>query len=361
MRSHNNEDSRRKDRFEKRIFMTPALVQKIARIDECKGAWKAGAQLNPYILDRLKKSVIITSTGASTRIEGVRMGDEEIAKFLSGITTKPPKNRDEEEVAGYADLAGRIFDTYQKIKLTEGYILQFHTILLQFSKKDASHLGKYKTSDNIVIARTDDGEERVLFRPTQPYLVKKEMDDVIEWTNKTLREGTIHPIIIICNFIFEFLAIHPFIDGNGRLSRALTNLLLLRAGYAYVPYVSLEEIIEKKQEAYYQSLRATQAKHKTKNEDITPWLHFMFDVLLEQSEKAQVVMKSEYPEKTLSEKQIAVYEVFNAGEEIGISDVITRLAGSIARSTIKQALARMVTLQMLEKIGQGRGTRYRRI
>ena len=359
MNSHKKTE--KQNRLEKRILITPELVRKIARIDEIKGIWKTGVRLNPRILNQLKKSVIITSTGASTRIEGSEMSDAEVARFLRGITTKPPKNRDEEEVAGYADLTGRIFENYKKIRLTEGYILQLHKILLQFSKKDTLHLGKYKASDNIVVAKTDKGEEQILFRPTKPYLVKKEMDDVIGWTNKTLREDGMHPIVTLCNFIFEFLAIHPFIDGNGRLSRALTNLLLLQSDYAYIPYVSLEEIIENRQEDYYQSLRTTQKKHKTKDEDITPWLHFMLDVLLEQAKKAQAIMESGQPEKMLSEKQVIVYETFSTDEELSVADITTRLAGAIPRPTIKHALSRMTELKILERIGQGRGTRYRRI
>src|SRR3989344_2913751 len=169
-------------RFGKRIRVTSEILKKIARIDELKGLWRGSAKLNPHILSQLKYSVIITSTGASTRIEGSRMSDEEVARLIRGLKTKPPKGRDAEEVAGYADLLGRIFDNYKTFKFTEGQILQFHEIMLYFSTKDIVHKGKYKSSDNVVIARNDVGEEVVLFRPTPPYLVKKEMDDVLLWT-----------------------------------------------------------------------------------------------------------------------------------------------------------------------------------
>ncbi|HXK36695.1 MAG TPA: Fic family protein [Candidatus Paceibacterota bacterium] len=349
------------DRLTKRIKFTQEILSKISKIDEFNGLWQGSLRLSPHILGRLKRSVIITSTGASTRIEGAKMSDEEVARFLRGLKTRPPRNRDEEEVAGYADLAGRIFDTYKTLKLTEGQILQFHKILLQFSKKDQVHLGAYKSSDNIVVARADDGGERVLFRPTPPYLVKKEMDDVLLWTNDMLEKKELHPILVTCNFIFEFLAIHPFIDGNGRLSRALTNLLLLQTGYSYVPYVSLDEIIEDHQAEYYQSLRATQANHKTDHEDITPWVGYMLRVLTEQTEKARAIMESEKPENLLSEKQHIVHNLFGAGNELSVSDIDTMLKGNIPKATIKQALSRLVALKLLERIGQGRGTRYRRV
>lgn len=349
------------NRFTKRIKITQEILAKIAEIDEFKGLWQGSLRLSPYILGRLKRSVIITSTGASTRIEGVKMSDEEIARFLSGLKSRPPKNRDEEEVAGYANLTGRIFDNYKTLKLTEGQILQFHKILLQFSKKDQVHLGVYKSLDNIVVARIDGGREQILFKPTPPYLVKKEMDDVLEWTHKMIGEKELHPILVICNFIFEFLAIHPFIDGNGRLSRALTSLLLLQAGYSYIPYVSLEEITEEHQSGYYQSLRLTQVNHKTDHEDITPWVNYMLDVLIKQTEKARAVIDSEKPEKLLSEKQRIIYNLFDSGIELSVSGVNSKLKSRISKATIKQALSRLVELKLLERIGQGRGTRYQKL
>ena len=230
-------------RFNNRIKLTLAVLNKIAKIDEFRGLWQGSLKLNPQILGRLKLSVIITSSGASTRIEGSKLNDKKVARLLHGLKFSPPKNRDEQEVAGYADLLGRIFDNYQTLKLTENNILQFHGILLRFSEKDQVHRGKYKSSNNTVVMKTKEGKEFVLFNPTKPYLVKPEMEAVLNWTNEELNKKELHPILIIANFIFEFLAIHHFKDGNGRLSRALTNLLLLLSGYPYIPYVSLDEIV----------------------------------------------------------------------------------------------------------------------
>ncbi|OGM91787.1 hypothetical protein A2755_03165 [Candidatus Wolfebacteria bacterium RIFCSPHIGHO2_01_FULL_48_22] len=347
-------------RFNKRIHVTPDMVQKIARIDELKGVWRGSAKLNPHILKQLKASVIITSTGASTRIEGSKMSDEEVARLIRGLKTKPPKGRDAEEVAGYADLLGRIFDNYKTFKFTEGQILQFHEILLHFSSKDQTHKGKYKSSDNVVVARNDAGDEVVLFRPTPPYLVKKEMDDVLVWTADVLDRKTIHPLLIIASFVFEFLAIHPFHDGNGRLSRALTNLLLLQTGYAYIPYVSLEEIIENRKDAYYLSLRETQRHHKTEHEDIGAWITFLLDALLAQAEAARHLIERDEPEQSLSERQLAVLRLFDDGAILSPKDIVLALK-TMPLSTIKQALARLVKLQLLKRIGLGRATRYQKI
>lgn len=218
------------------------------------------------------------------------------------------------------------------------------------------------------------GEQVVLFDPSPPHLVKKEILESIEWTNEQLETRSIHPILVIANFIFEFLAIHPFKDGNGRLSRALTNLLLLKTGYGYAPYVSLDEIIEETKAEYYLALRATQKNHpipsrqggsygagKTEHEDITPWVEYFLGALLEQAERARKLMESDQPEKLLSEKQMQIYRLFDDDKELAVAEVSKLVRGKIPQSTIKQALSRLVSLKLLERIGQARSTRYKKI
>lgn len=346
-------------RFNDRIYLRPEMLKLIARIDELKGLWRGSTALNPQVLKQLKASVIITSTGASTRIEGSRMSDADVARLIKGLRSKPPKGRDAEEVAGYADLLGRIFDNYKTLKLTEGQILQFHDILLKFSSKDRDHKGHYKSADNIVVARGDSGEEVVLFRPTPPYLVKKEMDEILAWTHASLEKKSLHPALVIANFIFEFLAIHPFHDGNGRLSRALTNLLLLQTGYAYISYVSLEEIIEDRKEAYYFSLRGAQRHHKTEREDISTWIVFLLEVLVAQAEEARGLIERDDPERLLSERQIAVLGLFKDNKELAPRQIALQLG--IPMPTVKQVLARLVALRLIKRVGLGRSTRYRKL
>ncbi len=348
------------NRFEKRAILSQEILQKITKIDEFKGLWKGSLRLSPQTLGRLKRSVLITSTGASTRIEGSRMSDKEVARLIQGLKSTPPKGRDAQEVAGYADLLGRIFDNWKTLKITEGQILHFHQILLNFSEKDKTHKGSYKTADNMVVMRKEDGTEVVIFEPTKPYLTKKEMDDVLHWLNGEMKKGETHPLILIANFIFEFLAIHPFRDGNGRLSRALTTLLLLKFGYTYVPYVSLDEIIEEKKIDYYLALRKTQSKHKTKKEDITPWLNFLLDALIEQMKRAKSIMEEDQPEKLLSEKQLLVYQLFQVNT-LSVSEISRLLKDSTPMVTLKQALARLVALRLIERIGLGRGSRYKKL
>ena len=347
-------------RFNDRIHLTPEMLRLIARIDELKGLWRGSAQLHPHVLNQLKASVIITSTGASTRIEGSQMSDTEVERLIRGLHAKPPKGRDAEEVAGYADLLGRIFDNHKTFKLTEGQILQFHDILLQFSTKDQNHKGRYKSADNIVVARGDNGEEIVIFRPTPPYLVKKEMDDVLAWTQAAVKSRDLHPLLIIANFIFEFLAIHPFHDGNGRLSRALTNLMLLQAGYEYIPYVSLEEIIEDRKDAYYFSLRGAQRHHKTEREDISTWIVFLLEALVSQAEDARLLIERQDPERLLSERQLTIFALFTSKKaELTPREIV--LQTEIPLPTVKQVLARLVALNLRKRIGLGRATRYRKL
>lgn len=349
------------NRFNKRIKISSEILAKIARIDEFKGLWRGSINLNPAILKRLKYTVVITSTGASTRIEGSKMNDAEVARLLRGLKTTPPKNRDEQEVAGYADLIGRVFDNYKDLKLTENNILHFHGILLNYSAKDQPHKGRYKAGDNVVAAQNEKGQNVILFKATPPFLVKKEMEEAIDWTVSELNKKELHPILVIANFIFEFLAIHPFSDGNGRLSRALTNLLLLRANYVYVPYISLDEIIEDTRSEYYIALNARQNKHKTDSEDITPWLNYFLYTLLTHSDKAHKLMQGEHPEMLLSGSQEKVLALFLADKALSISDISEKLHDDASRETTKKILARLVELRLIQLIGRGRGARYKRV
>ena len=347
------------NRFEKRIHITSEVLNKIAKIDHIKGQWKGGLKISPQILGRLRTSVIITSSGASTRIEGSKLSDAEVTRLLRGLKTSLPKNRDEQEVAGYADLLSRIFDNYNNLKLTENSILHFHSILLSFSEKDAFHRGKYKTTDNKVIIRDDVGQTSVLFEATKPYLVKPEMDSLMQWAGEKLVSGTIHPLLVIASFVFEFLAIHPFLDGNGRLSRSLTNLMLLQTGYSYTPYVALDEIIENTKDKYYLALRETQKSYKTQSEDLSSWLNYFLDSLLVQGLKAIDLMENEKSEKLLSENQRKILALFDEHESLSVSEIDSLLKKETPLPTLKQLLARLSSLGLIEKIGQGRATRYR--
>ena len=353
-----------KNKFQKRFNLASdkshSVYSLISKIDELKGQWKMGTNLSPQTLGRLKKTVIVTSSGASTRIEGAVLSDEDVRKLLGGLKVQKLTTRDEQEVVGYAELLENVFNAYTALKLNESTIKHFHKELLKYSEKDAKHRGKYKTTSNRVEAKDAYGNiVGVLFDPTPPHLVSKEMQELVDWSRSMLKSESIHPLIIIANGIFEFLAIHPFQDGNGRTSRILTNLLLLQSGYEYIPYVSHEKLIEDNKEQYYLALNQTQRTWKTKKEDITPWLDFFLTICHEQAKSAHALMTEESMEVLLSEKQLLVWNYLV--EHDTVTPKKLREALLIPAPTVLQALNKLLDMKRIERMGQGRATRYRKI
>lgn len=350
-----------KDKFAKRIENIPSvIVSKIAKIDELKGQWVTGARLSPQVLGRLKRSVLITSTGASTRIEGSRLSDEDVEKLMKGINIQKFTNRDKQEARGYYELLENVFNSWKSLKFNESAVKHFHKELLKYVEKDKGHRGEYKKSENKVHMIDEAGNSvGILFDTTLAYLTPIQMQELVEWTIKALNEDKWHPLLVIGNFLVEFLKIHPFSDGNGRLSRVLTNLLLLQAGYLYMPYVSHEKLVEDNKPDYYIALRRSQKTFHTKKEDITPWLDFFFTILLQQSQSAIKLLSKENIEKLLSEKQLAVWKFFEQVEVAGTGDIVT--GTNIPRPTVKQALEVLLKLKKIERIGLGRSARYKKV
>ncbi len=331
---------------------------KINKIDELKGRWIAGARLSPQVLGRLKKSVLITSTGASTRIEGAKLSDEDIEKMMRGLSVQKFADRDVQEVKGYYELLENIFNTWKSISLSESAIKHFHNQLLKYVDKDQSHRGEYKKQENKVHMLNEKGDSvGIVFNTTDAYLTPKEMQELVEWTVAMMKDKASHPLLIIGNFLVEFLSIHPFIDGNGRTSRLLTNFLLLKQGYEYIPYISHEKLVENNKPEYYIALRRSQKTIKKKKEDITAWLNFFLDILLEQSKQAVELLSKENLEKLLSVKQLAVWKYLNTVEEASPAEISKH--AKVARPTINQAVDTLLRLKKIERIGLGRSTRYR--
>lgn len=349
------------NRLDKRLQNIPSDIWlKINKIDELKGQWIAGAKLSPQVLGRLKRSVLITSTGASTRIEGAKLSDEDIEKMMRGLSVQKFTDRDVQEVKGYYELLNNVFDSWKSIKLSENTIKHFHNELLKYVDKDKGHRGEYKKQENKVHMINEAGESvGVLFDTTPAYLTPKEMQELIDWTTNELTEEKYHPLLTIGNFLVEFLNIHPFIDGNGRISRVLTNLLLLKTGYAYTPYISHEKLVEVNKPDYYIALRRSQKTIKTKKENVTPWLNFFLDIVLEQSKQAVDLLSKENIEKLLSPKQLAVWEYLNTVDEASPAEISKE--ANVARPTINQAVDKLLRLKKIERIGLGRSTRYRKI
>ncbi len=347
--------------FSKRIEQIPSIiVSKIAKIDELKGRWVTGAQLSPQVLGRLKKSVLITSTGASTRIEGAKLSDEDIEKLMRGINIQKFTNRDKQEARGYYELLENVFNSWKSLKFNESAIKHFHQELLKYVDKDEKHRGEYKKSENNVHMLDEAGQSvGILFDTTPAYLTPGQMQYLVEWTQITLGEGKFHPLLVIGNFLIEFLKIHPFTDGNGRLSRVLTNLLLLQAGYLYMPYVSHEKLVEDNKPDYYIALRRSQKTMGTEKENITDWLEFFLDIIVKQSQMAVELLSKENIAKILSEKQLIVWQYIEKMEEASTGDISKNT--KIARPTVKQTLEVLLKLKKIERVGLGRSARYKKL
>lgn len=271
------------------ILITPEILGLIARIDEFKGAWRAFGTLAPDRLSALRRVATVESIGSSTRIEGSKLSDREVERLLSRLEIKSFASRDEQAVAGYAALMDLVFSSWQKIPFTENHIKQLHQTLLRYCEKDRRHRGNYKTNSNSVAAFDENGAQiGVVFQTASPFDTPRLMSELVAWVNQEREGARAHPLLIIALGVVVFLEIHPFQDGNGRLSRALTTLLLLQAGYAFVPYSSLESVIEQNKEAYYLALRQTQGTIRTESPDWQPWLVFFLRSLAEQVRRLEM-------------------------------------------------------------------------
>ena len=340
-------------------IVSGSVISLLTTIDELKGRWAASVNLHPQTLGRLKQSALITSTGASTRIEGAKLEDHDVERLIQGLSVKKFRDRDIQEVRGYYELLAKIFDSWKTLKFTDGTIKHLHKELLKYVD-EAYHKGEYKTKENQV--RMIDAEGNIIgtvFDTTPVYLTSIEMHELIQWIQETLREKKYHPLLIMSNFVVQFLKIHPFEDGNGRLSRILTNLLMLQSGYVYIAYISHEKLIEENKVEYYLALRNSQKTFKTDLEDITPWLIFFLQVILKQSQMAIDLISKQSIEQILSYKQLMVWKYLQKVHEAAPGEIAMQT--SIARSTVNQILNKLLKLHTVERIGSGSSTRYRKI
>lgn len=338
----------------------PHIVAFLAEIDGIRGEFKSGLRMTPQAITNLKKSILITSAGASTRIEGSKLNDEEVQKIMQSLAVSKFADRDSQEVQGYLETLQNIFDSYQTLPLRESTIQSLHYELLKYSTKDEHQRGHYMKKENAVGVMGLDGQvAKIIFETTPAYLAPIEMSALVEWTAEAFENNRFHPLLIIANFVIEFLKIHPFEDGNGRLSRVLTNLLLLRNGYQFVQYASHEQLVEKRKDEYYIALRKSQETFKTNHDTIFSWLNFFFSVIKEQATMALVYLEEEKVEDTLSSKQYEVWQFISGVGEASPSDIVK--ATKVLMPTVRQALARLMVLKKIKPIGRGRGTRYVKI
>jgi Fic family protein len=349
-------------RFEKRLQLDASTSQEVirllAKIDECKGYWEAFASLSPQYLQDMKRAVIISSSGSSTRIEGAHLSDKDVELLLRSAKVRTLATRDEQEVLGYLETIQDVFSAWDTMQFSESTIKQIHARTLEYSEKDMRHKGEYKFAPNRVEAINADGKiVGVVFDPTPPFLTPKEMQELTEWTQGQLQKNTIHPLLILANFIYEFLAIHPFQDGNGRVSRIVTNLLLLQNGYSFAPYVSHEKIIEDHKVDYYLALKKTSTTWKTDQENIAPWILFILRMFARQAEMAVALTQEDQTENLLSENQLAVWRALQQVETLSRKEIAEQTGANIR--TVDQVLVKLLKLKKIMKIGRGRATKYR--
>lgn len=340
-------------------FQTNQRVLKlISQIDLYKGKWNSIEKQENIYLRELRKIATIESIGSSTRIEGSTLTDKEIEKLLEDVKITKLTTRDEQEVIGYFDTLEIIYDNYSNIQLSENYIKKLHSNLLHHSEKDVRHRGEYKSLSNKVVAKYPGGIEKVIFNTAETHLVKNEISDLIMWTNNQLKINEIHPLIIAANFIYEFLSIHPFQDGNGRLSRLLTTLILLQNDYLFIQYVSFENLIEKTKKVYYQVLMEGQKNRYKKSENIAVWTVYFLEKLYNLTEKLEAkydVFKSKGGYTNERQKELLSYIVDN--QPLKISD-ISSVFDYINIHTLKKDLQYMKKEQIIKTVGKGKGTLY---
>ncbi|MDF3034459.1 MAG: Bacterial regulatory protein AsnC family [Alphaproteobacteria bacterium] len=344
---------------EPKIPVTQEFLKLIAEIDEFKGKWEALKNMSPERLHQLRKVATIESVGSSTRIEGAKLTDRQVETLLSHLTSTSFKTRDEQEVAGYAETMDMVFQAYEDLRITENYIRQLHQTLLRHSNKDERHRGDYKKLDNHVVAVAENGKEiGVLFETTTPFDTPRAMEDLVQWVNKAIDENSLHSLLIVAVFIVTFLAIHPFQDGNGRLSRILTTLMLLRAGYAYVPYASLESIVEDNKDLYYKALRRTQITLKSSSPDWEPWVGFFLRCLKKQ--KANLAAKLDQEKASgntaLSPLSVQVLELLKKHERLTITEMVGHTGAN--QNTLKVRLRELVAAGRIQRHGKARATWY---
>lgn len=340
-----------------KLEITPKILRQIAEIDEFKGQWQALGGLAPERLSALRRVATIESVGSSTRIEGAKLTDSEVERLLRGLQVHSFRSRDEQEVAGYAEATELVFHSWREIHLTENHVKQLHGVLSKYSDKDERHRGNYKTLLNHVEAFDQDGKSLgVIFQTASPFDTPRLMESLVAGTRELLDQGEHHPLLVIAEFVLRFLAVHPFQDGNGRLSRVLTTLLLLRAGYEYVPYSSLERVIEDNKDRYYLALRRAQVTLDKDESGLSEWIDFFLACMIRQKEALARKLERERIMLTLAPLSRQLVEIAKDHDRLTIAGA-EKLAGA-NRNTIKLHLRRLVEHGYLTRHGKGRGTWY---
>ncbi|MDR2475372.1 MAG: Fic family protein [Bacteroidales bacterium] len=328
------------------------LINLISEIDRFDSEWTAVERREGQSLKQLKTIATIRSVGASNRIEGNQMTDEEVDVLLKNIDIKKLTDRDKQEVAGYFDTLDVISENYENITVSESSIKNMHNILMKYSDKDRWHKGNYKQHNNAVEATFPNGERQIIFQTTEAgFATDDAIRSLVAWYNA---EKKVHTLVKTASFVYDFLSIHPFQDGNGRISRLLSTLLLLKNGYKWIQYVSFEHEIESRKSKYYQALRACQAQRP--NEDVTIWVRFFLNCLRNIQKQLLKKLEQSGIETQLSPREKSILTLITNYAGIKSGEIAERLA--IPSPTVKRILAELQNKNLIEKFGTGRNTTY---
>jgi Fic family protein len=329
------------------------LINTLSQIDRFDASWISIEKKEGSSLHQLKQIETVRSVGASTRIEGSLMSDDEVRIFLDKkIDISNIEDRDSQEVLGYYETLDIICESFNDIDISESSIKNLHNFLCKYSAIDQWHKGDYKQQNNAVEATFPDGKTKLLFETTEAGIpTQSAMRDLIEWYKQ---DKETHPLVKCAVFTYDFVSIHPFQDGNGRLSRLLTTLLLLKTGYKWIQYVSFEHEIESRKSEYYRMLRTCQATRP--GENISPWIDFFFSTL--SNIQDQLMKKLKYggaeTELSIREKSIVGFITNHPGCKSG--EIADKLG--IPLPSIKRILGDLLKKQMIERHGIGPGTHY---
>ncbi len=335
-----------------RLELSMKLLAELSKIDRFDASWAAIEKREGATLKQLKSIATVRSVGASTRIEGSKMTDHEVEVLLDKLSVAKMDERDEQEVAGYFEVLDTIGENFSGIDVSENSVKALHKLLMKYAEKDEWHKGEYKQVSNAVEATLPDGTKQLIFKTTEPGIPTQDaMRQLVDWFHADTE--TI-PLIKTALFVYDFLSIHPFQDGNGRLSRLLTTLLLLKQGYSWIQYVSFEHEIENRKNEYYRVLM--QAQRQRPNEVVTDWLKFFIDCMQNiQNQLLKKLEESRAPESTSArEKKILLYIQHHAGCSSG--EISRKL--NMALPTVKKALKDMVEKKLIAMEGVGKATGY---
>lgn len=323
----------------------------LSQIHEFKGKQAFYMQQRPMEMERLVELAKVQSTEASNSIEGIRTTETRLRQLMEERTV--PRNRDEKEIAGYRDALNIVHENFEYIPLTPNYILQLHKILL--SHTDSGFGGSFKNVQNYISATDESGRRFTLFTPVAPYETPEAMQEICDEYNRAIGEGKVDPLLIIPVFIHDFLCIHPFLDGNGRMSRLLTTLLLYRAGYEVGKYISLEAKIAKNKDAYYAALEDAQAGWHEQQDDPTPFIRYLLSTIVaayrDFDERIRIISPSSLETVTLAiENKLGKFT----------KRELLELCPTLSASTVERHLKKLTAEGYLSKHGAGKNTFYTR-